>query len=352
MPRDLMTCSAALAESARIATGRRRHIFASAAAGALGVLGIRSIARAQVFPARPLRLLVGFSAGGGADAIARTMAGRLAAQLGQNVVVENRPGASSTIAAGVLAEAAADGYTLMLADSSLLIAARAMQKVGLDARSSFAPVGAVATAPLAITVRADSPIKSLEEMAASSRRGEALGYATSGIGTVHHLAMELLQTRAAIKLTHVPYRGASQIVPDLLGGQIPLAVLSAAAALGHVRAGRMRVLGLTSPEPFAGASDWRRISEWLPGFDASPRLFVLSPAGTPAAVIARLERELLAALADAEVVDGLSKQGAVARRRGAGELAQDIAEELQRWEALIRDAGIVISGAAIGDPAG
>lgn len=324
---------------------RSRRVWLQSATSALllGAVHRPALTQSVSFPSRPLRLLVGFSAGGGADAIARTMAARLATQLGQNVVVENRPGASSTIAAGVLAEATPDGYTLMLADSSLLIAARAMQKAGLDARSSFAPVGAVATAPLAIAVRADSPLKSLEDMATSARRGEALGYATSGIGTVHHLAMELLQARAGIRLNHVPYRGASQIVPDLLGGQIPIAVLSAAAALGHVKAGRMRVLGLTSPEPFAGASDWRRVSEWISGFDASPRLFVLAPSATPSAVVGRLEQELLSALADAEVIDGLSKQGAVARRRGAAQLGQDIAEELQRWEGLVRDAGIVIN---------
>ncbi|MFM7571244.1 MAG: Bug family tripartite tricarboxylate transporter substrate binding protein [Betaproteobacteria bacterium] len=301
-----------------------------------------AVAQSGPFPARPLRLLVGFSAGGGADAIARTVAARLAAQLGQNVVVENRPGASSTIAAGVLAESPADGYTLMLADSSLLIAARTMQKTGLDARSSFAPIGAVATAPLAIAVRADSPLRSLEDLAASARRGESPSYATSGIGTVHHLAMELLQVRASIRLNHVPYRGAAQIVPDLLGGQLPIAVLSAAAALGHVKAGRMRVLGLTSPEPFAGAEDWRRIADWIPGFDASPRLFVLAPAGTPAGVVTRLEREVIAAISDTEVVQGLSKQGAVARQRSAAELARDITEELDRWDRLVRDAGIVL----------
>ncbi len=331
------------------ASQRRTLMMVAAASAASAVLPIRQAA-AQTgtpiaqgsFPSRPLRLLVGFSAGGGADAIARNVAGRLATQLGQNVVVENRPGASSTIAAGVLAEAPADGYTLMLADSSLLIAARTMQKAGLDARTSFAAVGAVATAPLAIAVRADSPLRSLEDMAAAAKRGETLGYATSGIGTVHHLAMELLQVRASIRLNHVPYRGAAQIVPDLLGGQIPLAVLSAAAALGHVKAGRMRVLGLTSPEPFAGAEDWRRVADWLPGFDASPRLFVLAPAGTPAPVLARLEHEVTSAIGDPEVSQGLSKQGAVARQRGASALARDIAEELERWDKLVRDAGIVL----------
>lgn len=331
------------------ASQRRTLMMVAGASAAGAVLPWRQAAAqtgapvAQAsFPSRPLRLLVGFSAGGGADAIARNVAGRLATQLGQNVVVENRPGASSTIAAGVLAEASADGYTLMLADSSLLIAARTMQKAGLDARTSFSAVGAVATAPLAIAVRADSPLRSLEDMAATAKRGETLGYATSGIGTVHHLAMELLQARASIRLNHVPYRGAAQIVPDLLGGQIPLAVLSAAAALGHVKAGRMRVLGLTSPEPFAGAEDWRRVADWLPGFDASPRLFVLAPAGTPATVLARLEHEVTSAIGDPEVSQGLSKQGAVARQRGAAALARDIAEELERWDKLVRDAGIVL----------
>ncbi len=292
------------------------------------------------FPTRPLRLLVGFAAGGGADAIARVLAQRLTDQLGQNVLVDNRPGASSTIAADIVAKSAPDGYTLMLADSSLLIASRAMARQAIDVGSAFAPVGGAGIAPLAITVPADSTLRSLEDLAEAARRERGgLVYATSGVGTVHHLAMEVLQSRAGITLTHVPYRGASQIVPDLVGGQVPIAVLSVGAAVGQVAAGKIRALGLTSPVRLPGA-DWRFIADWLPDFDASPRLFVLAPAGTPAAILDRLDREIRLSLADATVAESMQKQGAVPWPIDRRALAVALPKELDAWTEQIRRANI------------
>lgn len=295
----------------------------------------------EAWPARPVRILVGFAAGGGADAVARTLATRLAEQLGQNVLVENRPGASSTIAADALSKSPADGYTLMLADSSLLIAARAMQKLSFDAQKSFEPVAPVAIAPLTIAVATSSPIRSLEDLAAAAKAG-ALTYATSGVGTVHHLAMEYLESLARIQMTHLPYRGASQILPDLIGGQIPVAVLSAGAALPQVKAGKVRVLGVTSPVTFADAPDWRAVADWLPGFDASPRLFLLAPGGTPTSVLRRLEAETRAALAQPTVADALAKQGAVPTAGSSADLARAMRAESTRWDELIRRANITL----------
>jgi tripartite-type tricarboxylate transporter receptor subunit TctC len=316
----------------------RRTLLAALAAATLG--GGLPPAAAQEYPARPVRMLVGFSAGGGVDALARTVSARLAEQMGQNVIVENRPGATSTIAANVLLSSAPDGYTVLLADSSLLIAARAMQNVSFDPLD-FVPIASLAIAPLAIAVAADNKLKSLEDMAQASKAGN-LDYATSGIGTVHHLAMEHLQALADIRMTHLPYRGASALLPDLIGGQVPIAVLSAAAAQGPVQAGKIRVLGLTSPEKLEGAADWRPIADWLPGFDASPRLFLLAPTGTPPAIAKRLESEVARALGDAALVQNLSKQGFVTTFRGAGELKTAMVEELARWTALIQKSGIVL----------
>lgn len=319
-----------------------RALSGAAAIAAIAATGFAAApAMAQDYPARPIRMLVGFSAGGGVDAIARTLADRLAKPLGQNVVVENKPGASSTIAANTLLASAPDGYTVLLGDSSLLIAARAMQGVTFDPVKSFVPVAGVATAPLALAVGSGSPLKSLEDMAQAAKGGKALNFATSGIGTVHHLAMEHMQSLAGIELTHLPYRGASALLPDLISGEVDMGVLSAAAALGQVKAGKIRVLGLTSPDKLPGA-DWRAIADWLPGFDASPRLFVLAPANTPAAVVARLESELGKAIADPAAAEDLSKQGFVPAFRSSKELTGDIAQELERWEALIRKSGIVL----------
>ncbi len=318
---------------------RRQFVGMAAATATLAALPFGE-ACAENWPSRPVRILVGFSAGGGADAIARTIAERLGALLGQSVVVENRPGASSTIAADVLATSAADGYTLMLADSSLLIASKAMSKVNFDPLRSFVPVSAVAIAPLTIAVNPNAGIGSLEDLARLSKSGKELIYATSGIGTVHHLAMEYLQSRAGIHLVHLPYRGAAQIIPDVISGQVPIGVISAAAALSHEKAGRIRVIGVTSPHPLRDAPGWRPIAEWLPGFDASPRLFLLAPAGTPAEVVKKIDAETRKALGDAAVVETLTKQGAIPSPGSSEELARDMRAELDRWEKLVRQANV------------
>ena len=317
----------------------RRNVFKVLAVAALA--SALAPALAQDYPARPVRMLVGFSAGGGVDAIARTLSARLGEQMGQNFVVENRPGATSTIAANVLVSSAPDGYTILLADSSLLIAARAMQNLTFDPLKSFVPVAGIAIAPLAIAVAADSKLKSLEDMAAAARSGD-LNYATSGIGTVHHLAMEQLQVRADIKMTHLPYRGASALLPDLISGQVGLGVLSAAAAQGQVQAGKIRVLGLTSPGKLEGAADWRPIADWLPGFDASPRLFLLAPSGTPQAIVARLESEIAKALKDPAVAQNLTKQGFITTFRPGSDLRSEMEKELDQWTEVIRKTGIVL----------
>lgn len=317
----------------------RRNALGLMAAAALA--GMLPPAMAQDYPSRPVKMLVGFSAGGGVDAIARTLAARLAEQMGQNFVVDNRPGATSTIAANVLVSSPPDGYTVLLADSSLLIAARAMQNLTFDPLKNFVPVAGVAIAPLAIAVAADSKLQTLEDMAAAAKAGD-LNYATSGIGTVHHLAMEHLQARAGIKMTHLPYRGASALLPDLISGQVSLGVLSAAAAQGQVQAGKIRVLGLTSPDKLEGAADWRPIADWLPGFDASPRLFLLAPSGTPQPVVARLESEVAKALKDPGVAQNLSKQGFITTFRPGTELGSEMAKELDRWTELIQKSGIVL----------
>jgi tripartite-type tricarboxylate transporter receptor subunit TctC len=319
---------------------RRRWLAGLTAAVGLAALVPLPVG-AQDYPAKPVRLIVGFAAGGGADGIARTVAQRLGEQLGQNVVVDNRPGATSTIAADALAKSTPDGYTLMMADSSLLIAAKAMARLTFDPLKSFDPVASVAIAPLAIAVTPTVPYRTLEEMAAAARSGTTINYATSGIGTVHHLAMEYLQSLAGIRMTHVPYRGASLIMPDLISGQVPVAVLSAAAAIGQEKAGRIRILGLTSSHKLPEA-DWRPIAEWLPGFDASPRLFVIAPAGTPAPVLRRLEAEIGAALSQPQVRETLLKQGAVPSPSSSAELAKTLRDETQRWEGLIREGNITL----------
>ncbi len=322
-----------------VAHGRAPAALAALATLAHGIAAPRALA--QSFPARPVRLLVGFAAGGGADAIARAVAAKLAEALGVPVNVDNRPGATGMIAASELAKASPDGHTLYFADTSVLIASLTSPNPPVRPLEAFAPVGEAADIPLVVVANlafpADTPSAFVDVVRAAPGR---YAYATSGIGTIHHLAMEWLSRRAGLRMTHVPYKGASQILPDLIGGQVPIAVVSAAPALAQARAGKLKVIGLTSPVKLADAPDWPSFAEIHSGFDASPRLFVVAPAGTPAPVIARLDDALRRALASADLAATFGKQGARVRSGGPAELAADMQAESARWGSLVREAGI------------
>jgi tripartite-type tricarboxylate transporter receptor subunit TctC len=296
-------------------------------------------AMAQPYPNRPLRLLVGYAAGGGADALARLTATHVGEALGQPVVVENRAGAGGTLAADAVAKATADGYTLLFGETGLLIAPAVYASLPFDPIKNFAPVSGVTALPLVIVVNPAVPAKSAAELIALVKASPGkYSYASPGVGTVHHLAMELLKKSAGLDYVHVPYKGASAIIPDLVSGQIPLGVLSAPPALAQSRAGKLRALALTSPVKVAGA-DWPALADTLPGFDASPRLFVLAPAGTPAPVVARLDGAVKAMLAKPAVVEALTAQGATPAPAGPEELGAFMAAEVRKWGVVARDAG-------------
>ena len=298
-----------------------------------------AFAFAQTYPTKPLRMLVGYSAGGGADALARIVAAKMAGELGQQVLVENRPGAGATLAADAVAKAAPDGYTIMFADSALLIAPSIYARLPFDALKSFAPVGGAVTTPLVVVVNPSVPAESTQALIRLLRADPGkYSYGSPGVGTVHHLAMELFKKQAGVNMLHVPYKGAAAIVPDVISGQLPVAIMSASPALAQSKAGRLRPIALTSPAKLANA-DWPALADTLPGFDASPRLFVLAPAGTPAAVVALLSGTLKAALSSREVLDGIAQQGAAADYTTPRELGARMAQELRKWEQVARDSG-------------
>jgi tripartite-type tricarboxylate transporter receptor subunit TctC len=294
----------------------------------------------QSYPAKPVRLIVGYSAGGGADALARLVAGRMSEGLGQQVLVENRAGAGATIAATAVAGSAPDGYTLFFADTALLIAPTIYQKLSFDPVKSFAPVSGACTTPLVVVVNSDVKAQSIAELIALAKASPGrLSYGSPGIGTVHHLAMETFKRQAAVEILHVPYKGASAIIPDVISGQIQVGIISAPPALAQAKAGRLRPLALTSPVKVAGA-DWPALADTLPGFDASPRLFVLAPAGTPEDVVSKLNGALKAALASKELLDSFTAQGAFADWSTPQALGARMAEEARRWAQIAKDAGI------------
>lgn len=308
---------------------------------ALVALAVTSgAAFAQAYPTKPIRLLVGYPAGGGADALARLTATHLSESLGQQLVVDNRAGAGGTLAADAVAKAAPDGYALLFGETGLFIAPAVYASLPFDPIKSFTPVGSVCALPLVLVVNPAVPAKTGAELIALLKASPGkYSYGSPGFGTVHHLAMELFRKQAGIDFVHVPYKGASAIIPDLVGGQIPIAILSASPALAQARAGKIRAIALTSPAKLAGAPEWPALADTLPGFDASPRLFVLAPAGTPAAVVARLDAAIKAMLAKPVVQEALSAQGATAAPAGAEELGAIMVSEVRKWGAVARESG-------------
>lgn len=303
--------------------------------------GLCIVAVAQTYPSRPVRMLVGYVAGGGADGLARILAAKLSENFGQQVLVENRPGAAGTLAADALAKAAPDGYTLYFADTAILIAPSMYAKLPYDAVKSFAPVSGVCSLPLAFVVHPSFPAKNVQELILVLRAAPGkYSYATPGIGTVHHFAAEMFKKMAGVDMVHVPYKGAAPILTDLIGGQVPIAVISASPAIAQARAGKLRPIALTGRERLSSVSDWPTLAETLPGFDAAPRLFLIAPAGTPVGIVQRLNDATRTALLAKDLRDGFEKQGAAATPMAADELGSLIAAEVVRWAAVAKDSGI------------
>ena len=325
----LAACCAALAATAAVAQPQA----ASAPAG-------KSSGAATSYPERPIRLLVGYSAGGGLDAMARLLAPRLSTQLGQQVVVENRAGAAGVIAGDATARAAPDGYTIMLGDSSLLIAQYLQPHLTFDPVKSFTPIASVFTLPLVIVTGNRFPARTPAEFVSALKAAPGkYSFATSGVGTVHHLAFEMLKGQTDTEVTHIPYRGAAQIVPDVISGQVPIGVVSVAAAISQAKAGSLRAVAIMSPVAIAGA-DIAPLATALPGFDAAPRLFLIAPAGTPAAIVDRLSEATGIVMAAPELAQAAAVQGAVPAYLPASAMVNEIPRESAMWGKVIRDRKI------------
>ena len=308
----------------------------------VGLLGLAcGTAQAQTYPVKPIRLLVGFSAGGGVDAMARLLAPRLASLLGQSVVVENRTGAAGLIAGDFVAKAPPDGYTLLMGESGLLIAQHLQAQMPFDPLKAFAPVAGVFISPLMIVASNNFPAKTPKELVALLKAHPGkYSFATSGVGTVQHLGFEMLKAQTGAFVVHIPYRGAAQILPDVVGGQVPLGVVSATAGTAQAKAGRLRAIAMMSPVKLAGAEEVPPLSDALPGFNVAPRLMLLAPAGTPATVIERLGGAVRTILARPELVQAASAQGAVAAFVEAGALAIELSRESAEWGRIIKDQKI------------
>jgi tripartite-type tricarboxylate transporter receptor subunit TctC len=265
------------------------------------------------------------------------LAQRLPAALAQQVVVENRGGASGMIAADAVGRSPADGYTLLMGESGMLITSYLQPRPGLDPLKSFTPVAGTFIAPLMIVVNNQLPVTTPAELIALLKRNPGkYSYATSGVGTVHHLGFELLKARTDTFIVHIPYRGAAQILPDVISGQVPIGVVSAAAGLAQAKAGRVRAIAMMNTARLSGADNVPAMAAALPGFDVAPRLMLLAPAGTPATVVERLNEAARGVLESAELAQAAAQQGAVPAYMAPGPLAAALVRESADWARIIK----------------
>jgi len=298
---------------------------------------------AQPYPTRPVTLVVPFVPGGSASVMARAVADRLSETLGQPIVIDNRGGAGTTIGARAVAKSVPDGYTILLATNATLgVAPNLYANAGYDPRKDFAPLGLIGVVPTVLVVLPSSPFRTLADMIRRGKEtGEPIEYGTPGIGTVNHLAAELLGMMAGIKLTHVPYRGAGPALNDLLGGHIPLLFSAIPNVHGHIEADTLRALAVTTARRAALLPNVPTIAEsGLSGYDMSLGYGLVAPAGTPRAIVERLNAALNAALATEEVKTRLAAEGAEPQPTTPEEHAAIIDREETKGAALVKAIGL------------
>lgn len=298
------------------------------------------------YPTKTVRILVGFAPGGGIDAMARFYSQRFTESLGQSFVVDNRPGATGNIAADLVAKAAPDGYTLLMTSGVHAINASMFSKLPFDPVRDFAPISTVATQPDCIAVHPSLPVKSLAELIALAKaKPDDISYASAGTGTLMHVGMELFRSMAGIKLLHVPYNGAGPSTIAVIGGQVPVLSTSLGTALPHARVGKLRMLAVTSLERTPLAPDFPSVAEAakLPGYEAVTWIGLLAPAGTPPAIINKMNAEIERQTKLREVREKLAIQAWDPLRHTPGDFAEWIKVEITKWGKIVRESGAKVN---------
>ncbi len=318
----------------------RRAVVAAAAAGALLAASGRGFA--QAFPAKPIKLIVGFAPGGAVDIIARAVGQQIGATLGQPVVVDNRPGAGTNIAMRALIDSPADGHTLMLTANSIAANPALYQPAPFDPAREVTPIALVGRVPVVIAANAASGPESIARLIALSKaRAHSISYGSPGNGSTPHLAVELFARAAGVDLLHVPYKGGAPAINDVLAGHVQAVAVNALEVQPHVKSGKLRVLTVLSPTRTAIFPDVPSIADaGYPGFEASVWYGFIGPAGLPPAVVAQLHAAIQKAMTAPEVRDRLVNAGGEVQPGPTERLTQLIASEQARYAKLIRDAGI------------
>jgi tripartite-type tricarboxylate transporter receptor subunit TctC len=301
-----------------------------------------SAARAQDYPTRPIRVIVGFGAGSGADVTARVVGARMSEILGQQIVVENKTGAGSSIGADYVAHASNDGYTLFLATISQPINAAVTPHLNFDFVKDFSPIVLVSSIPNMLVVNPSLGVKTVPELIALAKaKPDSLSFGSSGVGTGTHLAAELFKVLAGVQMVHVPYAGSAQSITDLLAGRIQLVFTPASTVVGHVRDGKLVALATTEKKRAAIAPDVPTMGEaGLPGFDTGLWFGLLAPAGTPKVAIDKINAAVNQAIKSDQVIKALQPQGIDLLGGTPDEFTRYIASEMERWDKVAHAAGL------------
>lgn len=320
---------------------RRRAIFATAAFFAGLCLPMMAQSQAT-YPNRAIKLVVPYSAGGLPDTVARIFAQRLQDRLGQSVVVDNKPGANGVVAASTLASSPADGYTFLVTDGSMFSINPAIYKnLSYDYKRDFVPVSLAARAPLYLAVHPKTGVNTLQEFVALARaKPGTLNYGSSGIGSSHHLTMEAMKAALGIDVTHVPFKGSSQSVPALIGGQVDVAFSALPSLSGFVKGGKVKLLATNGAKRSIHEPDVPAIAEMVPGFDFAVVVGMLAAAGTPQAAIDRMAAEMEKVAKMPDTIQVLSNAGVDAVGEGPAEYGKTILDENERLAKAIKAAGI------------
>ena len=318
-----------------------RRQFLHLAAGAAALPAVSRFARAQGYPSRPVRIVVGFPAGGGSDITARLMGQWLSERLGQPFVVENRPGAATNIATEAVVRAPADGYTLLLFGSSSAINATFYDKLPFNLIRDISPVAGINRVPYVIVLNPSVPAKSVPEFIAYAKANPGkINMASSGNGSVQHVSGELFKIMTGISLVHVPYRGAAPALTDLISGQVQVMFDAVSSSIEYIRAGKLRALAMTTATRSDALPDLPTISDFVPGYETSSWSGIGAPKNTPVEIVDKLNKEINAALADPKVKARLADLGSVQMPLSSADFGNLISESVEKWGKVIRTANI------------
>jgi tripartite-type tricarboxylate transporter receptor subunit TctC len=315
---------------------RRRFLTLAGAA-----IAAPTLAYGETYPTRPVHMVVGFAAGGGADIMARLIGAPLGERLGQQIVVDNRPGAGTNIGTEVVAKASPDGYTLLLANSPNTINATLYDNLSFDFVRDFAPVASIGRVPLVMVVNPSLPVQTIPEFIAYAKANPGkVNMGSGGNGAPDHMSGELFKAMAGVPIQHVPYRGVAPAIADLLGGQNQVIFGTMPAVISLVKSGKLRALGVTTAVRSDQLPDVPTIGEFVPGYEASQWYGISAPKGTPADVIEKLNREVNVVLADPKIVAKLAELGASVVAGTPADFGKLVADETAKWAKVVKLSGV------------